>query len=155
MQLLERVEDLPSQGRGNGWILKTTFFLENYIGNDDWQCRYMWSTCSYACRTKRRRKARVLWGKCWDHRLRNVTNDVSQNIKSLYPSSTVYIESLLYLITKSCHFLPASLSHWHSPQLTTHTRRGIAVGLQKRHWSDKIRNLYMCYWYKNGRGAVS
>jgi hypothetical protein len=154
MQLLERVEGLPSPGRGDGWILKTALFLGNYTGIGNWQCRYMQGRWSNVCRTKRGSKARALWGNCWYHRMRNATNVMSQKTKSLYPSSTVYIWSLLYLTAKGFHFLPAILSHWRSPQLSAHMRRGIAVGRQKRHWSDKIRNLYTCYWYKNGGGAV-
>jgi hypothetical protein len=30
-----RVEGLSSQGRGEGWILKIAYLLENYIGTDD------------------------------------------------------------------------------------------------------------------------
>ena len=30
-----------SQGRGDFTILKIVYYLENYIGSDDWQCRYM------------------------------------------------------------------------------------------------------------------
>jgi len=31
--LLE-LDGLPSQERGNGWILRIAYFLENYIGTD-------------------------------------------------------------------------------------------------------------------------
>jgi hypothetical protein len=41
MGLPESVVGLPSQGRGVCRILKIVYFLENYIGNDDWQCRYI------------------------------------------------------------------------------------------------------------------
>ena len=45
MQLLERVGGLPSKGRGDGWILKTAYFLENYTGTGNWKCRYMRGIC--------------------------------------------------------------------------------------------------------------
>jgi hypothetical protein len=32
MWLLVSLDGLPSQGRGNGGILKIAYFLENYIG---------------------------------------------------------------------------------------------------------------------------
>jgi hypothetical protein len=35
MQLPENAEGLPSQGRGDGQILKIAHFLENCIENDD------------------------------------------------------------------------------------------------------------------------
>jgi hypothetical protein len=41
MWLPKSVEGLSSQGRGVGRILKIVYFLENYTGNDDWQCRYI------------------------------------------------------------------------------------------------------------------
>jgi len=41
MQLLERVECLSSPGQGDGWILKTAYFLEKYIGTCNWQCHYI------------------------------------------------------------------------------------------------------------------
>jgi hypothetical protein len=36
MLLPESIEGLPSQGQGDGRILKIVYFLENYVGNDDW-----------------------------------------------------------------------------------------------------------------------
>jgi hypothetical protein len=35
--LSENAEDLSSQGRKGGWILKIAELSEDYIGNDDWQ----------------------------------------------------------------------------------------------------------------------
>jgi hypothetical protein len=43
-------EDLPFQGRWDGWT------LENYVRTDDWQCHYNQSRCSYLCCTKQGRK---------------------------------------------------------------------------------------------------
>jgi len=34
------------EGRGDFTILKIVYYLENYIGTDDWQCRYMRGRCS-------------------------------------------------------------------------------------------------------------
>ena len=34
MWLPESIQGLPSEGRGDGRILKIAYFLENYIGND-------------------------------------------------------------------------------------------------------------------------
>jgi len=38
---LTRVEDMVSQGRGDGIILKTVYFLEKYIESGDLQSRYI------------------------------------------------------------------------------------------------------------------
>jgi hypothetical protein len=35
-----------SQGRGDGWILKVEYFLENYTGIGDWQRSYIRDRCS-------------------------------------------------------------------------------------------------------------
>jgi hypothetical protein len=56
--LPEIVQDLPFQGRWDGRILKIVCFFENYIGTDDWQCRYMRGRCSDIRRTKQGRKTR-------------------------------------------------------------------------------------------------
>jgi len=45
INLLEGAEGLPSQGRRNGWILKTAYCLGNYIGTDDWHCPCIRSRC--------------------------------------------------------------------------------------------------------------
>jgi len=37
---------LASQGRGDGWILKAEYFLENYTGIGDWQWPYIRNRCS-------------------------------------------------------------------------------------------------------------
>ena len=58
MQLPERVEGLPSQRRDYR-ILKIAHFLENYIGTDDWQFRYIRSRCSYVRCIKQGRKTRA------------------------------------------------------------------------------------------------
>jgi hypothetical protein len=44
MYLPDKVDGLPSQGQGDARILKIGYFLENYIGNDDWQCHYIRGT---------------------------------------------------------------------------------------------------------------
>jgi hypothetical protein len=36
IQLPGSVEGLHFQGRGDGWILKIAYFLEQYSGSDDW-----------------------------------------------------------------------------------------------------------------------
>jgi len=36
--------------------------MGDYIGTDDWQCRYMRGRCSYVCRTKQGSKVRALMG---------------------------------------------------------------------------------------------
>ena len=53
--------------RGDGRILKIVYFLENCIGNDAWQCRYIRGICSYVCRSKQGRKTRALLGISWYH----------------------------------------------------------------------------------------
>jgi len=58
---MKELDGLASQGRGDSWVLKMASFLENYIGTDDWQCRYIRGRCSYVCRTKQGRQTRVLW----------------------------------------------------------------------------------------------
>jgi len=58
---LTRVEDMLSQGRGEGIILKTVCFLEKYIYSGDWQCRCIWGRCCYICRIKRGKK-QMLYG---------------------------------------------------------------------------------------------
>jgi hypothetical protein len=60
--LPESLEGLPSQGREDGRILKITYFSENYIPNNDWQCHYILGGCCNVRRTKPRRKTRALWG---------------------------------------------------------------------------------------------
>jgi hypothetical protein len=55
MQLMwpsEKVKSLPSQWVADDRILKTILFLENYIGTDDWQCRFIRGRFFYVCRTK-------------------------------------------------------------------------------------------------------
>jgi len=59
---------LFSQGCREGWILKISYFLENYTSTDDWQC-HIWGRCSYICRTKHGRKIRALWGISLYHRM--------------------------------------------------------------------------------------
>jgi len=39
--------------------------LENHIGIDDWQCRYIRVRCSYVSRIKQGTKTRYLWGTSW------------------------------------------------------------------------------------------
>ena len=97
MQLLERVEGLPSQGQCNGWILKTALFMENYIRTGNWQCRYMRGRWSNVCRTKRGRKARALWENCWHHRLRNVIVEVSNK-----PTSSTVYKPPVWTLNKFC-----------------------------------------------------
>lgn len=53
--------------RGDGRILKIVYFLENCIGNDAWQYRYIRGICSYVCRSKQGRKTRALLGISWYH----------------------------------------------------------------------------------------
>jgi hypothetical protein len=40
------------QGLGDGIIIKTVYFLENYIGSGELHCRYIRCRFSYICRTK-------------------------------------------------------------------------------------------------------
>jgi len=47
MQLPRTLEGLSPQGRGDGIILKRPYFLEHYIGNYDWKCRFIRGRCSY------------------------------------------------------------------------------------------------------------
>jgi len=54
--LAEEVEGLPSQGRGGGWIIKITYFLENCIRTADWQYCYIRGRSCYVSRTKQGRK---------------------------------------------------------------------------------------------------
>ena len=54
-------EGLPSQGRGDGKIMRVAYCLEKCIGTGGWQCRYIRGKCSYICRSKRGRKTRALW----------------------------------------------------------------------------------------------
>jgi hypothetical protein len=69
-----------------GWlILKTVYFLEDFIETDDWQRLYIRRRCSYVYRTKKDRKTRALWGIIWNHKLYNVIDEVSHK-----PSSTVF-----------------------------------------------------------------
>jgi hypothetical protein len=68
MYLPESVECLCSQGQGDGWSLTLAYILENYIGEDNWQCRYIWSRWSYACRTKQGRKTRAVRRISWYQR---------------------------------------------------------------------------------------
>jgi len=51
----ESIEGLPSEGGGCFRILKMVIFLENYIGTDDWQCRYIRGRCSYTSYWSRKR----------------------------------------------------------------------------------------------------
>jgi len=44
---------------------KNAYFLEDYLGPDDWQCRCIGSRCSYACRHKQGRKTPLLWWISW------------------------------------------------------------------------------------------
>ena len=60
--LSEIIEGLASQGWGDGWILKIAYFLENYIGTDNWQCCYIPGRCSYVCCTKQGIRAHVVRG---------------------------------------------------------------------------------------------
>jgi len=76
MQLLERLEGFPTPGRGDGWILKTAYFLENYIGTCNWQCRYMRGRWSKVCCIKRGRKAPLKLLVLYQ-RMRNATAEVS------------------------------------------------------------------------------
>jgi hypothetical protein len=50
------------QGLGDGIIIKTVYFLENYIGSGDLQCRYIRCRFSYICRTKQA-KIQLPYGK--------------------------------------------------------------------------------------------
>lgn len=63
--LPEKVEGLPSQGREHVRFSKKAYCLENYIGPDDWQCRFITVRSSYACRHKQGRKTSALWGISW------------------------------------------------------------------------------------------
>jgi hypothetical protein len=47
------------------FILNIAYFLENYIGMDDWHCRYIRSCCTYVCRIKQGRKTHALWRVSW------------------------------------------------------------------------------------------
>jgi hypothetical protein len=46
-------------------MFKIVNFLENCIGKDDWQCRYIRDRCSYVSPTKQDRKTCALWGFRW------------------------------------------------------------------------------------------
>jgi len=50
------------KGWRGGGIHKTVYFLENYIGTDDCQCRHIRGACSSGCRTKQGKTTRALWG---------------------------------------------------------------------------------------------
>jgi hypothetical protein len=54
-----------NQRQGGGWILRKACFLNNYIGTNDEQCRYIIGRCRYVCRTKQGWKTRALWGNSW------------------------------------------------------------------------------------------
>lgn len=62
---LKELEGLPSQGQGKGWILRITYFLENYSGTDDWQCRFVICRSSYVCHITHGRKTHDLWKITW------------------------------------------------------------------------------------------
>jgi hypothetical protein len=86
---------LFSQGQEENLILKLAYF-ENYIGLDDWQCRYIQDRCCYVCRTKESRKTRAFWGISWHQKMYNTTDKMlhkprSLYPRSLYPSSTVFM----------------------------------------------------------------
>jgi hypothetical protein len=74
---------LPSQQRGDGRVLEIIYFLENYIGNDDGQCRYIRGRCSYVSRTKQGREKRALLGFSWYQGMYNATDEVSHKQRSL------------------------------------------------------------------------
>jgi hypothetical protein len=80
---LKTVEGLPSQGRRNRQILKIVYFLEDYIGTDGWQRRYILGRYSYVNRTKQGRKTRALWGISYYHRMCNAIAEVWHKSKSL------------------------------------------------------------------------
>jgi hypothetical protein len=54
------LEFIQLSERGEGLFLKTDYFLENYIGTDDWQCHYKRRICSYVALSKA--KKRVSYG---------------------------------------------------------------------------------------------
>jgi hypothetical protein len=70
-------------------ILNITYFLENYIGMDDWHCRYIRSCCTYVCRIRQGRKTHALWEVS---RLTRNVKRYSREVekpKTLQPNSTV------------------------------------------------------------------
>ena len=56
----EREGSLSSQGRGDGWNLEITNFLEHDTGTDYWQCRHTRGRCSHVSRITEGRKTRAL-----------------------------------------------------------------------------------------------
>jgi hypothetical protein len=80
--LSENLEGLPSEGRQGGWIRKRVYFLEIYIGTDDWQCRYIQGRVLYACRYKQGRKARALWTVSLYHKVYDAIAEVTHKVRS-------------------------------------------------------------------------
>ena len=72
--------------KGNGWILRIAYILENYIGANEWQCCYSWSRCSYVCHNKPGRKTRTLWRIIWHHWMYDIAK-----------VHTVYIRVQIYI----------------------------------------------------------
>ena len=79
----ESIEGLPSQGQGDGKILKMVYFLENCIGYDGWWHCSIQGRCSYICRIKQSRKASALWRICSYHWMYNVIDEVLHKPRSL------------------------------------------------------------------------
>ena len=91
------VEGLSSNGRGDGRILKTAYFLGNCTGTDNSQSRYIRGRLSYVCRTKRGRKTRALWRNCRYHKMRNAIAEVSQKKLSRSSRVQLYIQRHYYI----------------------------------------------------------
>ena len=47
--------------QGDCWIPRLVYFLENYTGTDDWDCRYIRGRCSL-CSIQQGRQTHALWG---------------------------------------------------------------------------------------------
>jgi hypothetical protein len=47
MKLPGTLKELFPQGRGDSTILLRAYFLEHYIGNYEWQCRFIRGRCAY------------------------------------------------------------------------------------------------------------
>lgn len=77
ISLPQTADDLPLQYRRQNSNLNIVYLLENYIGNNDWQCRYALGACFYVCRTNQDRKTRALWEISRYYRICNVTNEIT------------------------------------------------------------------------------
>ena len=130
---LTRVEDMQSQGRGDGIILKTEYFLGKYTDSGDWQC-YIWGRCSCIGHTKDR-FTHSMPCPCCAHAV-PLTCRAAKSLECVFPIWFTQCGRVWFTLAMPCH--SPTMPFFSRPQYNTAVERRpcCVVALRKTSWSE-------------------